>query len=513
MSHISSRSRVLAVAVTALASWGAPELAAAHPDPATPGAPSLGDRLFPGLGNGGYDVEHYTLDFNYATAASVQSVTARAKIDARAKQALSRLNLDFAGDSVQAVSVNGRAASFAVQGEELVVTPRSSLPDHRDFTVEVAYTSGPREIPPNADLNTVLGTAWFATPSGSITAAQPSRAHRIFPSNDHPSDKASYTIRATTPAGSDFTANGELAGKSTRNGRTSWTYENREPMASELIQLAFGNHTVKVRGFHDGIFIRDLAPTNELDALEPAYSRELDHLDWMIDRAGRYPFRSYGTFASDATFPFALETQTISLYPDFLFLPPFPASIYEPIMVHELAHMWYGDSVAPARWSDVWLNEGHATWYEWNYGNDFFGIDFEDRIRAAYAAGDQLRALYGPVAQPIHGADDIANMFSPNVYDSGAVVLYALRQVIGQRAFLTLEKAWPTLLAGRSATTQDFIALASLIGHKDLRGFLNAWLYGTKTPSMPGHPDWVVDPVGAPATLRAQPAAPTLLKR
>ena len=88
MSHISSRSRVLAVAVTALASWGAPELAAAHPDPATPGAPSVGDRLFPGLGNGGYDVEHYTLDFNYATAASVQSVTARAKIKARAQQAL-----------------------------------------------------------------------------------------------------------------------------------------------------------------------------------------------------------------------------------------------------------------------------------------------------------------------------------------------------------------------------------------------------------------------------------------
>src|SRR3954452_19771386 len=82
MSHLSSRSRVLAVAVTALASWGAAGSAAAHPDIATPGAPSVGDRLFPGLGNGGYDVEHYMLDFNYATAASVQSVTAQAGIEA-----------------------------------------------------------------------------------------------------------------------------------------------------------------------------------------------------------------------------------------------------------------------------------------------------------------------------------------------------------------------------------------------------------------------------------------------
>src|SRR3954453_22500329 len=142
MSHLSSRSRVLAVAVSALASWGAPDIAAAHPDLATPGAPSVGDRLFPGLGNGGYDVEHYTLDFNYASAASVQSVTARATIEARATQALSRFDLDFDAHTVAAVSGHGRAENFARAGEELVVTPSFSLPNHRDFTVEVAYTSG-----------------------------------------------------------------------------------------------------------------------------------------------------------------------------------------------------------------------------------------------------------------------------------------------------------------------------------------------------------------------------------
>jgi hypothetical protein len=55
--------------------------------------------------------------------------------------------------------------------------------------------------------------------------------------------------------------------------------------------------------------------------------------------------------------------------------------------------------------------------------------------------------------------------------------------------------------------------VASVIGHRDLRGFLNDWLYGTKTPRMPGHPEWTVDPVGAPATLRAGSAASVLLKR
>jgi aminopeptidase N len=268
-----------------------------------------------------------------------------------------------------------------------------------------------------------------------------------------------------------------------------------------------------VRGFHRGIFVRDLAPTAELDALEPAYARELDHLDWMIARVGRYPFRSYGTFASDATFPFALETQTISLYPDFVFFPPFTPAVYEPLMVHELAHMWFGDDVAPARWSDVWLNEGHATWYEWMYADQFFGATFEDRVRGAYAAGDQLRAQFGPVAQPKFGAEDVASMFSPNIYDGGATVLFALRQVIGERRFNVLERAWVTLGSRRSRTTQDFIALPSIIGHRDLRGFLNDWLYGTKTPPMPGHPDWTVTPPGAATTLRADSTASVLMKR
>src|SRR6201999_2395133 len=140
---------------------------------------------------------------------------------------------------------------------------------------------------------------------------------------------------------------------------------------------------------------------------------------------------------------------------------------------------------------------------------------FIQRVQAAYQAGDQWRAAFGPVAQPSHGADDIAQMFSPNIYDGGATVLYALRQVIGQRNFDRLEREWVQGFSRQSATTQDFIALASQVAHRDLRGFLNAWLYGTKTPPMPGHPDWVVDPVQAVAKVAplSAPATPLLLKR
>jgi aminopeptidase N len=513
------RGRTLALVTCALLAIAAPPVDA-HPAQPAPGAADIGDPLFPGLGNGGYDVRHYTLDLVYGSAASVQSVPGRVRIDAKATQALSRFDLDYSGDSVEGVTVDRRAASFTRAGDELVITPARPIRNHHRFVVVVDYTSGPREIAPEdaGDLNKVLAIAWFATPSGSITAAQPNAAHRILPSNDVPSDPARYTFHAITPGGVTFVANGELVRrKAISGGRTRWTYEEREPMASELIQLAFGALSVIDRGSDRGVRLRDVVPTSQAAELQPALAKEIAHLDYMTEKVGRYPFRTYGSLASDATFPFALEDQTISLYPSFVFLPldgtPFgDPRFYEPLMVHELAHQWFGDSVMPERWSDVWLNEGHATWYEFEYAQErgdpefYLGGTFEERMRADYAAGDTFRALWGPVAAPSHGHEDIAQMFSPNVYDGGAVVLYALRQEIGDAAFRRLERRWVQRHSGEAASTADFIALASRVAHRDLTAFLTDWLYGTKTPAMPGHPDWTVDPAAARPAARLAPS-------
>jgi aminopeptidase N len=238
---------------------------------------------------------------------------------------------------------------------------------------------------------------------------------------------------------------------------------------------------------------------------------------WMTDRAGRYPFDTYGVLVADQLFEYALETQTLSLHPCFLFDPAqFPnVERAETILIHELAHQWYGDSVAPETWSDIWLNEGHATWYEWTYGDEFFGGDFElvARIRAAYEQGDQWRAQYGPVAMPL--SNEQFELFSPNVYDGGAVVLYALRQVIGDRAFARLQREWAQRYEGESVGTHDFIALASRVAGRNLRPFLRDWLYGTETPPMPGHPDWEPLPVEepAPAPLSASRSAGLAVER
>jgi aminopeptidase N len=502
--RVSAPHRLAVVIGLALALvFGAAPASAAHPP--TPGAASIGDRLFPGLGNGGYDVLHYGLDLGYATSDPAQSLDGTATIVARATQSLSRFNLDFAGDSVGAVSVNRKPARWTREGEELVVTPKRPLRYGRLFVVKVSNFTATPTVPNPEDPATV---AFFVTPHGSGTAAQPDHAHDIFPSNDHPRDKASFSFRFDVPAGTLAVANGVLTGRRTHGDRTSWRYLQRQPMATQLIQLAVGSYDFVGRGRHRGVFVRDVIAPTLTSLLEPLLAVELDHLDWMEPRVGRYPFDTYGSFVVDVELGFALETQTLSVY-DRVWFTELPRGVWDPVMLHELAHQWYGNSVALWEWSDLWLSEGHASWYEFLYAEEKGFLvedttdypdptgyaDFDELMRAVYAHGDEWRAQFGPVAQPA-SAD---TLFSPNVYHGGALVLYALRQKIGQEAFERLERAWVRRYEGRSASTADFIALASRVARRDLTDFLGDWLYGTTTPPMPGHPDWTVNPVEQPA--------------
>jgi aminopeptidase N len=515
MTTLMSRTSVLwaALAAPVLLAAGVPATASAATatatatSTATPGAPGLGDRLFPTLGNGGYDALHYDLDLRYATAQPSQGIDGTVTMKARATQALSRFDLDFSGAGVGSVAVNGRPAGFVRQGEELVITPAAPIRRGARFTVQVThFTSNPTQPDPAQ----FLSTAFFITPDGSATSGQPNAMHSVYPSNDHPRDKAGFSFRFDVPAGETAVANGVPTGKQTSNGRTIWTYEQRQPMATELTQLVVGAYTVVPRGRVDGVTVRDVIPTKLLSTYNPLLPVETKQLSWMRSKVGAYPFDRYGSLIVDTTLGFALETQTLSLY-DTPWFTKYPQGVWDPVMLHELAHQWFGDSVAPWSWSDVWLNEGHASWYEYTYAAekgflaDDAGVpDFTGLMKAFYALGDQWRADDGPVGAPLSG--DVNDVFSNQAYGGGALVLYALRQQIGTPAFNRLERAWVSKYRGRSASSKDFIALASRVSGQNLSGFLLSWLYGTKTPKMPGHPDWTVDPVTAPSVAAAATA-------
>jgi aminopeptidase N len=467
-------------------------VAHAAPAASSPGAETLGDPVFPSLGNDGYRVSAYVLDFAYD--ATTRLVTATATLRIRTTQALSRFSLDALGLDITSVSVAGRGAGFEQVGEKLRITPVRSLPDQCAATVVVAYTADPRR--------SLAHTAWVATPDGFAVCPQPDSAHTVFPCNDHPQDKADFTFRLTVPSGLRGVASGSLVNTETvADGRVAYTYRSREPIATEVVQITVGDYVVKSRPGPHGLPLRDVVPTARAAALEPALSLTPGLVSWVEQRLGAYPFETYGLLPCNSDDPAAfdftgLETQTLTLYkPNYLLQEESKIGSH---MMHELVHSYFGNSVSPATWADLWLNEGHADFYGLLYRYergwaDSIGLTtMEARMQNTYARGDQWRKSSGPVASP-----NAANLFDSQRYLGGVLVLYALRQLVGETVFGSIERTFLERYRDSAASTQDYIAVASEVSGQDLSGFLGDWLFGTKTPRMPGHPDWTVTPATA----------------
>ncbi|MDX3853712.1 M1 family metallopeptidase [Streptomyces sp. AK02-01A] len=470
----------------------------------TPGEEGLGDPVYPRLGNSGYRVSAYRLDLTYRPGTKL--VDASVTISAYATKDLSRFSLDSVGLGIHGVWVGGRKAAFEQRPDKLVVTPAARIENRAKLVVRIDYTADPRKLraPDNG---------WVPTPDGFAVAAQPDLARTVFPCNDHPSDKADFRFRITVPKGLTAAANGSLVStRRAKNGTTTFVYRSRDPIATELVQITVGDYRLTERRGPGGMPLRDVVPRGRAKALEPALALTPGQLLWLERRLGRFPFETYGLLPANTDDPAAfdftgLETQTLTLYkPGFLLQKE---SQIAPHMVHELVHSWFGNMVSPATWADLWLDEGHADYYALLYRYergwpDSLGLaTMEARMKDVYSRGDQWRKDSGPVAAPT-----ASSLFDNQRYAGGSLVLYALRTLVGEDKFTRIERAYLDRYRNSNAATNDYITVASEVSGRDLSGFLNDWLYGTKTPRMPGHPDWTVTPPSTVATRREQRRSP-----
>ncbi|MCO1615541.1 M1 family metallopeptidase [Micromonospora sp. CPM1] len=434
-----------------------------------PGAADAGDPYVPGAGNGGYDVGHYALDVRYDPASD--RLTGTATLTVTATRALSRFQLDLAGLDVERVRVDGEVVKHRHDGAELIVTPANGLPSGRRFTVEVAYGGVPQPLP-----NAELGDGGFhATADGAIALGQPESASTWYPVNDHPSDKATYDLAVTVPDGLAALSNGVPEGRTSSGGWTTWRWSERAPMASYLSTLVIGDYRVS-SGTHAGKPIVT-AVAAALPADGPAaasVARTGEVADFLAGRFGPYPFEAYGgVVVADERIRYALETQSRPVYGPAFFRGDRPNT---EVVAHELAHQWFGDSVSVARWSDIWLNEGFATYAEWLWAEHDGGRTVAQTVAQRYADTDWSKPTVDPGR---------AGMFGDAVYQRGALAVHALRRAVGDETFHRVLRGWLAQHRDGNVTTADFVGYAERTSGRPLRALLDAWLVGGTPPGLP----------------------------
>ncbi|HEY3481915.1 MAG TPA: M1 family metallopeptidase, partial [Streptomyces sp.] len=378
-----------------------------------PGAPGIGDPYYPTYGNGGYDVAHYDLNLEYQPATDQLSGTA--VITATATQGLSSFDLDFAL-TVSKVVVNGRPAAFATSGEqELVVTPAKAIAKGHRITVAVTYSGVPSTV------RRYGFTSWQRTPDGAVGANEPESAWWWFPSNDHPADKASYDVKVKVPSGDQAISNGLLVSRRTSGGWSTYHWRETKQQATYLATLAVGHFDLTHSRTRTGVPVIN-AYSTDLPAAEAANARAsvertAEIVDFLSGYFGPYPFDAAGGYVPNVTAHFALEAQTRVFYSPHFFVTKPDTSV----VAHELAHQWWGDDVSLERWSDIWLNEGFASYAEWLWAeHEGTGTpqQLAQQIYDAHPAGD----AFWTVKPGDPGAD---KQFDDAVYDRGAVAIQA----------------------------------------------------------------------------------------
>lgn len=330
---------------------------------AMPGDDGLGDSYYPTLGNGGYDVQHYDL----ALTADIDAGTidGTTTIQLTATQDLSQFNLEFAAFNVESVVVDGASARFLYEGGEFVVIPAETIPQGEMVEVVVTYDGTP-------------SGSWIDYPDGVMVFGEPTGASGWYPVNEHPLDKATYTLEFTVDTGLTVAANGIAEVVSLGGETTTFRFEPRDPMASYLVTAAIGEFEIVEEVSGNGIPIRNYFASSLMDdrAVRDAFASAPEMMDYFEAIFGPYPFEVYGVVVHDIAFGAALETQTLSTFGTSL--------AQETVAAHELAHQWFGNSVSLSDWRDIWLNEGFASYAQILWLEESEGQAAADRLTRAW---------------------------------------------------------------------------------------------------------------------------------
>ena len=426
------------------------------------------DTVYPDVGDPGVDALHYDLHLSWEPQGEL--LTGDETVLLRATRTADHLQLDLAHQlNVDHVWLDGRSVSFTHQAKDLVVEAPVSAGDRH--VLQVTYAGTPEPVAAPTDRGDFSTTGWTTTDSGTVwTMQEPYGAYSWYAVNDQPSDKAFYDLTIDAPQAMVGVANGTLVSRTSVGDRTVTHWNLPEPAASYLITIAIGPYTETHDTGPHGLPITYWTPSDRPDLVK-ALRYTPEAIAYLEKKVGRYPFPTVGMLVVPGNS--AMETQSM------VTLGMNRYALSHDVVVHELAHQWYGDEVTPDDWSDLWMSEGMATYLaeaSWTADHSPQVLPTILREWSFMAAG--LRRQYGPPA-----AYQPGSFAEGNAYYIPALMWDTIRQRLGDATFWRVAAAWPR---SHRFTSQDRDALAawwSKRSGQDLTPLFHQWLLGATQPA------------------------------
>jgi len=306
--------------------------------------------------------------------------------------------------------------------------------------------------------------------------SEPYAARTWWPCKDRPDDKAdSIDITITCDEPYFCASNGTLI-DTVSNGDGTWTfnYQVRYPITTYLFSVAISEYSIWEDWYHygvsDSMVIRHHVYPDRLAYSLGKYNITPDAIAIFAELFGEYPFLNEKYGHANFEWGGGMEHQTVTSMTGGTF------GFSQDVVVHELAHQWWGDMITCENWHHIWLNEGFATYCEALYRESKGG--FSD-------LQSYMNGIFYSYAGTIYVQDttDAWSIFTTRVYDKGAWVLHMLRHVVGDSTFFDIMQTYYGSAHQHShASTEDFQAICESVSGQELDYFFQEWIYGNYFP-------------------------------
>ncbi len=341
------------------------------------------------------------------------------------------------------------------------------------FAIEVAYQG----VPPQGE---GFGSILFTTKANGMphvsTLSEPWFAYTWWPAKDVNTDKATIDLEIGVPPGLSVAANGLPSGTTTApNGLIRHRFVSRYRMAPYLVAFSVADYNSWRTSYEspNGTMPLDfmIYPEHDNADRRALWERSRDMLAAFRPIFGEYPFlgEKYGIYQFG--FGGGMEHQTMSGQGGW----------GESLTAHELAHQWWGDLVTCETWSDIWLNEGFATYSEALWAERQPGSSGLPALKSAMQSR-RPGSVDGTVYIP--NPTSVSRIFSGNFsYRKAGWVLHMLRKVVGDATFFAILAEHRARHAWGTAATANFIETAEQVAARDLSWFFDPWLFQPGAPS------------------------------